>query len=132
MLGARGGGQHLGTLLLESKGAICFLIAGPVIDGGMKRFCMYIVFFRGGAETAMRMVDRVRPRASFSPFVWPPSPSQEGTADPVNVAGQLSASEAQRIARQSLGKLPVWEELEGGVSLSTCLAGQRVGSHHWQ
>ena len=65
------------------------------------------------------MVDRVRPRASFSPFVWPPSPSQEGTADPVNVAGQLSACEAQRIARQSLGKLLVWEELEGGVSLST-------------
>lgn len=57
MLGVRGGGQHLGILLLENKGAICFLIAGPVIDGGMKRFCMYIVFFRGGAETAMRMVD---------------------------------------------------------------------------
>lgn len=33
MLGVRGGGQHLGILLLENKGAICFLIAGPVIDG---------------------------------------------------------------------------------------------------
>ena len=64
--------------------------------------------------------------------MWPPASSQEGTADPVNVAGQLSASEAQRIARQSLGKLHVWEELEGGVSLSTHHSGQRVGSHHWQ
>lgn len=93
MLGVRGGGQHLGTLLLENKDAICFPIAGPVIDGGMKTFCIYIGFFRGGAETAMRMVDRVRPRASFSPFIWPLSPSQERTADPMNVAGLLSAFE---------------------------------------
>ena len=84
------------------------LALGPVIDGGMKRFCIYIVFLRGVAETAVTMVDYVRPRATFSPFMWPPSPSREGTADctedPVNAASWLSASEAQRIARQSRGE----------------------------
>lgn len=61
-------------------------------------------------------------------------PSREGTADcaedPVNVASWLSASEAQRIARQSLGKLP----LPGRVrrwpvaSSQLCCVGNRIPS----
>lgn len=86
---------------------------------GMQRFCIYIFFFRSRAETAVRMVDLVRPRATMSLYMLPLSSSREGTADlmdnPVDMQLGFCIWSSQS-SWQSLGKPP----LQGRVGWVEC------------